>query len=69
MEENVHRAAQHINKADVSQVVAMIREAGFQAAERNTFYDILKTYGDAAVDVPLEQRVKEDDRMAILGQV
>ncbi|MCB1136914.1 MAG: dehypoxanthine futalosine cyclase [Chlamydiia bacterium] len=69
MEENVHRAAMHINKADVEQVTAMIRKAGFVPAERTTFYDILKMYdGDSACQMPEAQRVKEEDRMAILGQ-
>lgn len=70
MEENVHRAAQHVCKADIVEVVRMIQEAGFVPAERNTMYDILKTYeaGVTLEEVPEEQRVKEEDRLAILGQ-
>lgn len=66
MEENVHRATDWINKADHNDMVQMIRQAGFEPAQRNTFHQILKTYeGIDVVDVPEAQRVKEKDRFPI----
>jgi dehypoxanthine futalosine cyclase len=43
-EENVHRAAAHVNTITVEEIVTLIREAGFTPAQRNTEYDILHTY-------------------------
>jgi cyclic dehypoxanthinyl futalosine synthase len=43
-EENVHAAADYVNKTTVEEIVALIRDAGFTAAQRTTEYDILKTY-------------------------
>jgi cyclic dehypoxanthinyl futalosine synthase len=43
-EENVHRAADYVNTVGVDEIVTLIREAGFTPAQRNTEYDILKTY-------------------------
>jgi len=43
-EENVHAAADYVNKTTVDEVVALIREAGFTPAQRTTKYEILKTY-------------------------
>ena len=43
-EENVHRAADYVNTIGVDEIVTLIREAGFTAAQRNTEYDILKIY-------------------------
>ena len=42
-EENVHKAADHINETTVDEVALMISEAGFQPAQRTTLYDVLKT--------------------------
>lgn len=39
-EENVHRAANHINKTDSEGIQAMIREAGFRPVERNPLYQL-----------------------------
>ncbi|MDP1835897.1 MAG: cyclic dehypoxanthinyl futalosine synthase [Chlamydiales bacterium] len=67
IEENVHRATGHINKTDHQQMLEMIREAGFEPAQRNTFYDILRTYeGVDAVEVPTDGRIKEADRLPML---
>ena len=44
MEENVHAAANFINKTSVDEVVQLIREAGYIPAERSTLYEILKVY-------------------------
>ena len=43
-EENVHAAADYVNKTTVEEIVALIREAGFTPAQRTTTYEILKTY-------------------------
>lgn len=67
LEENVHRATNFINKTDHNAVVQMIRQAGFLPAQRNSFYEIIRTYeGVDEVEVPIEGRVKESDRLAIL---
>lgn len=61
-EENVHRATGWINKADHNDMLRMIREAGFEPAQRDTFYHVLRTYeGVDHVEVPTEQKVKEKD--------
>jgi len=68
MEENVHRATMWINKADHNDMLRMIRQAGFEPAQRDTFYSILRTYeGIESVEIPLEQRVKEQDHLPPLG--
>lgn len=67
IEENVHRATNFINKTDHNAVVQMIRQAGFEPAQRNSFYEIIQTYeGVDQVAVPEAGRVKEPDRLAIL---
>jgi dehypoxanthine futalosine cyclase len=43
-EENVHAAADYVNKTTVDEVVTLIRDAGFTPAQRTTEYEILKTY-------------------------
>ncbi|HEV8640459.1 MAG TPA: cyclic dehypoxanthinyl futalosine synthase [Methylomirabilota bacterium] len=43
-EENVHRAADYVNTVGVDEIVTLIREAGFTPAQRNTEYEILRTY-------------------------
>jgi cyclic dehypoxanthinyl futalosine synthase len=45
IDENVHAAANFVNKASTEEVVAIIEEAGFEAAQRTTLYEILKVYG------------------------
>lgn len=67
LEENVHRATNFINKTDHNAVVQMIRQAGFEPAQRNAFYQVIRTYeGVDEVEVPFEGRVKEADKLAIL---
>ncbi len=44
IEENVHAAANFINKTSTEEVVALIRESGFIPAQRTTLYEILKVY-------------------------
>lgn len=68
LEENVHRATNFINKIDHNGVVQMIREAGFIPAQRNSFYEVIRTYeGVETVEVPIEGQVKETNRLAILN--
>ena len=67
LEENVHRATDFISKTDHNGMLQMIRAAGFEPAQRDSFYAIIRTYeGIDAVDVPLEGRVQEPDHMPIL---
>ncbi|MBI2093671.1 MAG: dehypoxanthine futalosine cyclase, partial [Candidatus Omnitrophica bacterium] len=42
-EENVHAATSFINKTTVEEIMTLIHEAGFKAAQRTTLYQILKT--------------------------
>jgi cyclic dehypoxanthinyl futalosine synthase len=51
IEENVHAAADFVNKANAEEVIELIRDAGFTPAQRTTLYDILNVYeGPAAFD-------------------
>jgi cyclic dehypoxanthinyl futalosine synthase len=43
-EENVHAAADYVNKTTVDEIVALIRDAGFIPVQRTTDYAILQTY-------------------------
>ena len=43
-EENVHAAANFVNKTTVDEIVTLIRDAGYTPAQRTTEYDIIKTY-------------------------
>lgn len=64
MEENVHRATGWINRVDHNDMLRMIRQSGFEPAQRDTFYNILRTYeGVESVAVPEAQKVKEADRL------
>ena len=68
VEENVHRAANFINKVDHNGILQMIREAGFEPVQRDTFYNILSTYEDVDfAPVPDAQKVKEEDWTPILN--
>lgn len=44
LEENVHRATGHINQAGQQEMIDMIRRAGFEPAERDSFYRIIAHY-------------------------
>ncbi len=44
LEENVVKAAGVTNKTNISQVIEHIQKAGFQAAQRDTAYNILKKF-------------------------
>jgi len=64
MEENVHRSTGWVNRTDHNGMLQMIRKAGFEPAQRDTFYNILRTYeGVESVEIPEEQRVNEPDRL------
>lgn len=66
-EENVHRSANFIAQTDHQGMLDMIRKAGFQPAQRNPLYTILRTYTqDEKVEVPLLQRPKQKDHVPIL---
>jgi dehypoxanthine futalosine cyclase len=68
MEENVHRSTEWICRADHNDMIQMIRQAGFEPAQRDSFYYIIRTYeGIDKVDVPLEQKVNEADNLPPLG--
>jgi dehypoxanthine futalosine cyclase len=43
-EENVHAAANFINKTNTEEVINLIREAGFIPAQRTTLYEILNVH-------------------------
>ncbi|HYQ87733.1 MAG TPA: cyclic dehypoxanthinyl futalosine synthase [Bacteroidota bacterium] len=46
-EENVHAAANFVNKTDTEEVINLIRESGFVPAQRTTLYQILKIHESA----------------------
>ncbi len=43
-EENVHAAANFVNKTNTDECIQLIHDSGFGAAQRNTLYEILKRY-------------------------
>jgi cyclic dehypoxanthinyl futalosine synthase len=43
-EENVHAAADYVNKTTVDEIVALIRDAGFAPVQRTTDYAILRAH-------------------------
>ena len=47
-EENVHAAANFVNKTNTEEVINLIRESGFVPAQRTTLYQILKVHESAA---------------------
>jgi cyclic dehypoxanthinyl futalosine synthase len=46
-EENVHAAANFVNKSNTGEVVNLIRESGFIPAQRDTLYNTLRVYDPA----------------------
>lgn len=44
VEENVHAAANFVNKTSTDEVIQLIREAGYVPAQRTTLYEIMKVY-------------------------
>ena len=64
MEENVHRATGWVNRADHNTMLKMIRASGFEPAQRDTFYTILRTYeGIDTVEIPEAQKIDEEDHL------
>ena len=43
-EENVHAAADYVNKTTVDEIITLIRDAGFTPVQRTTEYELLKSY-------------------------
>jgi len=43
-EENVHAAAKFVNKTSTEEVIQLIQESGFDAVQRDTFYNVMKVY-------------------------
>lgn len=48
LEENVHKAANHVEKTHLGEVLAMIRQAGFTPAERDPLYRIRREFPQSA---------------------
>jgi dehypoxanthine futalosine cyclase len=46
-EENVHAAANFVNKTNTEEVIQLIQDSGFVPAQRTTLYEILKVYEKA----------------------
>ena len=44
LEENVHAAANFVNKTNTEECVQLIHGAGFAAAQRTTLYEIMKVF-------------------------
>lgn len=44
LEENVHAAANFVNKTNTDECIQLIHESGFDAAQRGTLYDVRKVY-------------------------
>ena len=49
LEENVHAAANFVNKTNVEECIQLIRDSGYSAAQRTTLYEILKVHGGGGV--------------------
>ncbi len=44
LEENVHAAANFVNKSNTEEVIDIIRQAGFIPTQRTTLYDVIKIF-------------------------
>jgi cyclic dehypoxanthinyl futalosine synthase len=49
MEENVHAAANFVNKTNIDECLQLIHDAGFAAAQRTTLYDIIEVIEPAGI--------------------
>jgi cyclic dehypoxanthinyl futalosine synthase len=69
-EEEVHRATDFINKTTGREIVQMIHQAGYHAAERTTLYDIIKNWPKESLPEASEihEKKKEVNRLAVLQQ-
>ena len=50
-EENVMQEAGHYARTSIAETQTMIREAGFIPAQRNSFYEILRTFDEAPAGI------------------
>lgn len=67
LEESVHRATDFINKTDMNGILQMIRKASFEPAERNSFYETIRTFeGIDSFDLSPEGSVQEEDFVPII---
>lgn len=57
-EENVHAEAGFVNVATLKEIVTLIHEAGFDAVQRTTKYDVLRTYRKGE---PVEHQTDTDE--------
>ncbi len=48
-EENVHAAANFVNKTNEDEVIELIRQAGFTPVQRNTLYDVIRVCDNTQV--------------------
>lgn len=70
LEENVHRATGWISKSHVNKMLAWIRQGGYEPVERNSLYEIIRTYeGVDAVEVPEEQEVQEGNALPLYVEI
>ncbi len=51
LEENVHAAANFVNRTNMEECIHLIHEAGFAAARRTTLYDIVEVFPIPAIAV------------------
>jgi len=49
LEENVHAAANFVNKTNTEECIQLIHEAGFAAAQRTTLYEIIRVHARAEI--------------------
>ncbi len=69
LEESVHRSTGWVVRTDHNSMLQLIRKAGFEPAQRDTFYHILQTYeGIESVDVPEAQKINEPDQLPPLKE-
>ncbi len=63
-EENVHKATMHINSTDLNGMLRMIRKAGFEPAQRDSFYKTIRTFeGIEHIALSKEGTVEEIERV------
>lgn len=47
LEENVHKSTGHTNTTHVEGIIRMIRQAGFEPVQRNSFYEIVREFPES----------------------
>jgi cyclic dehypoxanthinyl futalosine synthase len=64
LEENVHRATGWVNKSHLNSMLLWIRQAGYEPVERNSLYELLRTFEDVeTADIPDAQEVREENQL------